>query len=577
MTMQSSSHSYRLHVIPRVLFCLILFSLCDIAASAQTFYVDFQGGADSNSGTTVGSAWKTIPGTRNAANTAYLSTSYGGGTISSTSKVTAGTVFMLKPGTSVNSSNGGMVWITSTFYRTDATVENPIRFQAYQGWPGASGTVAFDGTGVTLGGTAGWGLIHVTVGGVTFDGQVTDGITVRNSAWCGISAYASSKVPGVSAKYTRFFNNGTASTTDMTGASNAQFMLHNHTGGETSNCNFDGDGNFINGMLFGESQIAVTGYTVRDCTFSNHRGQSPDDDSGMGIKAFNSQITIIGCTFHNNDKGVDLGEYSGNNMSILYKIINCTSYNNTMYGFACNGPGTNPYGGTVDFYFINCIAYDNTVAGFVAYSGPFNANIIHCVAHGNGGGYPTDSANFEMWGEPNADQPINIRIYNSIGYKPASNHNLAVYTFYKASGHFLTLDSDYNCWRPTSSENFALWDYFGKSGPVDFTYAQGPGSTGTNWYLWYDFAATPSAYGNGHFHCDANSVTSEPPFADAANHNYDPTAGFPGANLSGMPWYIPEMGLDRRGQARSWWQMGPYEASGAIPAGPAAPTGLRLR
>jgi hypothetical protein len=476
----------------------------------------------------------------------------------------------------MNSSNGGMVWITNTYYAPNATVANPITIEAYQSWPGANGTVTFDGTGITLGGTTGWGLIHVSVGGLYFNGKVTDGITVQNSRWNGISCYTATQVPGPSFKYLRLYSNGTASTTDSTGAAEAQIKVLYASGGTCDSCNFDGNNQFINGILFGESYVSVIGYTVSNCTFMNHRGTSPDDDCGIGVKAQNSQITVANCTMHNNDKGVDLGENQGANANILYKVINCTSYNNTMFGLACSGPGNRSYSGTVNFYFINCIVYNNPMGGFVTYSGPFNVYFMHCVSDGNGSGDIQGNANFQLWEEYSPDAPIYIRIYNSIGYKPAANNNLAMWAFNKTSGYFLTIDSDFNCWRPRATENFALWDYFNRSGQARFTYAQGPGSTLTNWYLWYDFAANPSAYGNGHYHCDSNSVTLEPPFTDAANHDYTLTETFPGTNLTYMPWYIPEMGLDRNGQTRGTWCMGPYEATGGTLI-PGAPRRLRLK
>ena len=131
----------------------------------------------------------------------------------------------------MNSTNGGMVWITSAYYVTNATVANPITIEAYQNWPGASGTVTFDGTGITLGGTTGWGLIHVTVGGLYFNGNVTDGITIQNSPWGGISSYTATNLPGTSGAYLKFYNNLTAVPDESTGMAEGQFYIYQGTGG----------------------------------------------------------------------------------------------------------------------------------------------------------------------------------------------------------------------------------------------------------------------------------------------------------------------------------------------------------
>jgi hypothetical protein len=568
----------------RLLLCLAFFSIVSVSLFAQTYYIDFQGGNDGNSGTTTSAAWRTIPGTRNAANTAYLTTSYGGGTISAINKVPAGTVFMLKPGTIMSSANGGMVWITSAYYATSATVANPISFQAYQNWPGSSGSVTFDGTGITLGGTNGWGLIHITVGGIAFDGKVPKGITVQNSAWCGISCYTSSQVAGYTFNDLYLYNNGTGYTAQgVEGAADGQIKVLWSSGGSCTNSEFNGNNQLINGIAFADSNMAVTGYTVSNCLFYGHRGLAPDDDAGIGVKAQNSQITVKNCVMHDNDKGLDMGEVSGNGANILYKIIDCTSYHNTNggagYGFACSGPGYTPYAGTVNFYFINDIAYNNLSNGFVSYAGPFNAYFIHCVSDGNVTG--GQGGNYIFWPDTNTDGKISIHIYNSIGYKPQAGAsypcNMMIYQYFKAAGDPFTVDSDYNCWRAKASENFAVWDLANKSGGVQFSYSQGPGSTTSNWYSLYDYnSTTPPAGGMGHYHSDAHSMTFEPPFTNQSAHDYTLMSHLPGANLSSETWYIPEMGIDANGVTRTSWDIGAYESTGGL-ANLSAPTGLRIK
>jgi len=70
-------------------------------------------------------------------------------------------------------------------------------------------------------------------------------------------------------------------------------------------------------------------------------------------------------------------------------------------------------------------------------------------------------------------------------------------------------------------------------------------------------------------------VTTEPPFLNVANNDYHLTAAYPGANLSSMSWYIPEMGVDMSGTPRTAWSMGAYEGAGG-PTPPAPPQNLRV-
>jgi len=195
------------------------------------------------------------------------------------------------------------------------------------------------------------------------------------------------------------------------------------------------------------------------------------------------------------------------------------------------------------------------------YSAPFTGYLVHCICARNGTTTSTN-ANYEFDEDP-AGFTNNIFIYNCIGYKPrhfsAYESNIEFAYYWKASGWVLNLDSDYNCWRQRDTEIFCEWSLVGESPGVEFTYVQGPGSVSTNWYLWYDYNTTPPAVGTAHFHCDAHSVTVEPPWVNEGSHNYALTTHLPGANLSGKSWYIADMGKDANGITRTSWDMGAYE------------------
>ena len=129
----------------------LLALVCSLWASdayAATYYIDFANGNDASAGTSTATAWKHIPGTRNISDTGWQLTSWGGGAVSTSNRVPAGTVFKLKSGSTYTSSIGGVIWIEPTFYQA-ASASNYTVFQADQTW-GPGGAVVFDGNGSTV-------------------------------------------------------------------------------------------------------------------------------------------------------------------------------------------------------------------------------------------------------------------------------------------------------------------------------------------------------------------------------------------------------------------------------------------
>ena len=545
----------------KLVACLALFLLFSLPLFSVTYYIDFAGGDDTAAGTAEGTAWKTIPGTRNTGGGGWQSTDWGSGTFNSGSKVPAGTIFRLKPGTTHGSANGGQIRFTEDFYATNASADSPISFIAYQAWAAASGTVTFDGSGVTLGGT-GWGLIHCDNGddinGVVWDGSITDGITIQDSTYEGISIYDNSDIlEDWAFKNLKFYNNGTARSGDQASSGNLKILQMD--GLVIENINIDGNGRAINGMYLGEDGRRVIDTTITNVVAHDFSGS---DDGGIGLKSQNSQITYTNCTAYDGFKGMDNGEQSSTSAwDITIKIINCLFYSNTDVGLSgsCKGASRT---GDYTVYIINTIIRDNgpgeNRGGLNYYAGPFTLYVVHCVLDNNGGnaGY-----NINVTPDGSDTQDINIFLYNNIFYKPAGSFNFLNKRWDKDSSQ-MDIDSDYNCWRQRAAEDFARWDYFNVTEPEAFTYAEGPGGAGNNWYDYYDYNATPpSNSALGHYHADANSVVTEPSFKDVGNHDYTLAGTLPGTDISGKAWYIATMGIDRSGVARSIWDMGVYESS----------------
>ncbi|HDY71698.1 MAG TPA: hypothetical protein ENH50_08495 [Nitrospirae bacterium] len=538
---------------------------------AATYYIDFNNGSDSNSGLSQLAAWKTLPGTRTTNDLGWQSTSWGGGTIDSYHKVAAGTVFELKRGTTHDSSNGGKIYIESTFYDSGAiNLSNPVTIEVDTSW--GSGNVVFDGSGINLNAgndPGGWGLIHIEdMGGIIFDGRFYNGIVIRDSVNRGISVYSKSLQPGSEFKFIKFFNNGTGIPSDMQGASEGQLAIQYVTGGGINQCEFDGNNNYINGITLGESHYYVQGFTITNTEIYNHRGDVSGNDSGIGIKAYNSQVTINKVTSHNNLKGLDLGEQHGST-DINYKVLNSYIYSN-YWGLNFSASSTT-YPGTIKWYVINNIIIDNAQLGSNIYASPFDLYLVHNV-YANNGSASTDGdyANINLSQNYADTWTINAYLYNNIFFKPAGGSNFVI-TRYDKDTIGMNVYSDYNSWVQKGSEYFMQWDYFGISSPHSFPYGatQGPGHDDSYWYTYYDYNTVAPKNGSlGHYHADSHSVgtgaedTTLPPFTDIANHDYSLTSDYPGLDLTTQSWYIPEMGKDRNGDCRVTWDLGAFESNG---------------
>ena len=571
--MKTRSNTTFLNILFIVVFLFLFLQL----THPETYFIDFQNGNDSNSGDSTASPWETIPGTRNTGNTGWESSDWGSGTFNSGSKVPGDTTFKLKSGTTHDSTNGGIILIDKTYY-SDASAANPIVLEVDTTW--STGAVVFDGTGIS----AGIALVLIQMHGIKVDGKVSGGIVIRDAQKAGLEI---KEKPGSGdpindsvLQYIKFFNNGTDYSSGNEGIGDGQLNVRKADGLTVDYCEFDGNGLHNNGVLLGDSSTKlVTNGTVSNSSSYNHVGNVPPDDCGIGFKAQNGQITFTNVQSYNNLKGFDLGEQNGPNVDITYKIVNSIARNNK-WGINFSGANDPAYSGSINWYIINTIVRDNTKFGSNIYAGPYNLYMVHNIYDNNGtGGSNANYGNIKVGPNvsPDDSSRMTAHLYNNIFYKPSADYNYVLHEYIKNTSGF-DLDSDYNCWRQRASENFAMWDYSNATQQVIFTYAEGPGiGVGSDWYDWYDYNTTPPSNGStSHYQSDPNSVTTEPPFIDIGNHDYRLNGSFAGTDLSVMALFVPEMGLDRSGNPRSFWDMGPYE-SGIVPSEMESPTGLRLK
>src|SRR5207253_1852951 len=82
---------------------VLLFCLPAGQVFATTYYVNPQGGADTNDGISPSTSWQTVPGTRTQDNSAFLRPQWG--SITQSNKVKCGDTILLKGGTTHSAAN----------------------------------------------------------------------------------------------------------------------------------------------------------------------------------------------------------------------------------------------------------------------------------------------------------------------------------------------------------------------------------------------------------------------------------------------------------------------------------------
>src|SRR5262245_2987183 len=129
--------------------CLIAAMSWLTPAFAATYYVDPASGANTNNGTSPGTAWKTPPGTRTVNNSGFISTAWGA--ITTSAKVQCGDVMLLKGGSTQGSAQGGAWRIDANYYTNNCTAGPRItlRIATSAEWSGSAGNFIIDGTGIT--------------------------------------------------------------------------------------------------------------------------------------------------------------------------------------------------------------------------------------------------------------------------------------------------------------------------------------------------------------------------------------------------------------------------------------------
>ncbi len=576
------------------------------------FYVDFEGGDDTHDGTSPATAWKHIPGTRTLDGSAWLVSSFAGGTYQPSigHKLPYNSRIRIKAGSRYNGDWDGSVchagfiwldrnWLTDGSYEDNRLGVTPIGsssawdqyiFEGYyeSGWGTEGAPVIFDGQHFNST-QIGICLVYCMVDGTTWTSPYVRGMQFINSPRGGLQIKTKQNPNTYPVLWTKCVNcygenNGTSFITDGAGATEGSINIVKAAGVRLTACEFNGAGNFINGVMFGDSNLSVTDALVTDCVAYGHHGTYVDNDSGIAFKAVNSQITWRNCHVHDNLKGFDMGQQSGSTpvyYDAEYWVIGCHIHGCT-WGVNTNCSATAGFDKTHKCYLVGNLIHDVTYQGVNAYSGPFDLWVLHNTFFNNGsllytagseanpsGNGGTLTCHIRINPDTAADtRTITAHVRNNIFH--TAQHWVGFTAIFAPATNDLTLDINDNVYVQGGTEGFWHWASSTGGQSADFTFgADGPGHGATDsaghWQAWYGKDTTPPTLGTGHFGCDTRSKgtgcldTQVPSFTDADDGDYTLTGSFPGANLSTEIWYNAEMGTDPTGRARTEWTMGAFE------------------
>jgi hypothetical protein len=334
-----------------------LFAACS-DSDAATYFVDFDNGSDARDGLSQATSWRNIPGTRTASNSGTVSGATGW------KKIAAGDTIQIRPGTIHNSSEGGRIFIDSTWYG-NGTAVSPITIKADTTW--GSGQILIDGTGVTV---PSWsGLFEIKgIPYVVLDGVADKGIKIQNSAYYGFATSGNYNtirfVEAYNSKLTNvLFTSNSYPTTYLQGGKIDHVVAHK------TNTNDDWASNiylnYVDGALVTDS-----------ISYDSNTG-------GDGIHLGSCKNSwIVRCTaYRNGEQGIDIsrdGDYKTRDDSYNITVRDSVAYDNYKQNFDSNSASR-------DIYFINNVAWRTTTTeggdgNFMVYEAGNRVFFINCTS-----------------------------------------------------------------------------------------------------------------------------------------------------------------------------------------------------
>lgn len=548
---------------------ILLFLLCfSISTWGTTYYVDFDGGSDSNDGLTRLTPFHSLPGMRTGnGGSPFVSSSYGGGTFSAgVNTVPDNTTFKIKYGTVWDSSDGGVFTgytVSGEYWRlgyTNVVIEGDSTW----GTAGVRPIIRGAGLGLTTANSLGMFAAKL-------DGLTVDNLQVLDSPITGL--YFSDRAGGGPITNLTLYglvttNHGTSFGTDAAGADSGHIKILDARGAVIlSNIVMHGNSKTNNGIVIGDSGKYANNVLITGCSADGFRGDEDNNDAGIGYKALNSTIVLTNFTTFDNLKGWDFGEHNGGGATIDYLVINGSTYSNSLFGGAFNSVN-GPYSPNPKFKMGNVFVGYNGLRGIKSYAAPFSLKIVHSGFWLNGRTNDTDSGHLNVTPNSQTDSStIDAVTYNCI-FGPTRGPTMISTGYGAVDTTDFTWLLDYNAYNPGWSPNFCKWSYF-QSPAADYNFgANGPGHASGNWWSQYGTTTTPPAQGTGHFHSDAHSIGTGCDNTTLATFDlstFAPGANYPGRNLTLESWHEDWMDKDRNGTTRTFWTMGMVEFASGNP------------
>ncbi len=427
------------HMVARIggaLFALTLSLTISAPVWAAAYFVDPVSGSDANAGTSQALPWKSVPG---------MSGSTSWGSVTSTSKVAAGSTIDIKAGATFT----GKRWLIDATYYMTGTSTNRTTIRVSATW--GSGNVVIDGTGATVPAYNGGVQLSSNMNYITLTGvDATRRIEIKNySGHAGILFYQSGG-PSARANWNEFkwfdvhHNSTNGIATDWQDNLLLQDGLTHHNGA-------------VEGAAAGSSKNGA-GALLGDAA----------DAGGNNVIVRRVKAYYNGVDAKQNDGSTSIGFQQTGSMNLLFD--SCEAYGNGRDGF---DGGRADNAGNSSITFVNNYSHDNGEDGFGLNSGPTGnvvAQHINTIAARNKQANWTtyDGAHLELYNSVGIGSPFNFQAFASYSGWPVPtlkirNSYLRVLSgarqiqYYNLPAGYPTFDSDYNIWAPNAA-NSEAWD-----------------------------------------------------------------------------------------------------------------------
>lgn len=405
--------------------------------AAAVYYVDPATGDDASAGTTQAAPWKTVPGTRTAADGGFLQVRWGA--IGPTNRIRPGDVVELKAGATMTAAVGGRLVVDGTYY-DDGTPEAPITIRVSATWGSGPFTIDCTGMAATEDEACVWipGRSWIWIRGAGPDRRFVvagtpSGVRLVAMSWQGSAA---AHTTGAAGEYLEIRDTGLygldMSWTDGWTVKDA-VAHHNATGfvtGRSASSTTLSNGTFYRCESY-QNGLAATGENRHGFTLAN----------GVGTLVLASQA------WGNGRDGFDAGAVGVKDVSVVF--LDSRAWENGEDAFACSGSNatretTVVHTGSIGF---------GGQSAFTTYEG-CQLFLYHAIAARSGWG---NGSAIQVNVSPGADcggtcAPVRLEMANSIVYKSWNGSDARPAVTGIGSSPTRTVVDDHDVYVPTASD-----------------------------------------------------------------------------------------------------------------------------